>query len=142
MDAKEAAKRLGVSRNTVLRWIREGKLFAAVKNGPYGEQYDIPEEEVEAAKERTNLPVIVQNVDIAKFREAVEQSVQSVKGEISSLKKELEEVKELLKREQEARERAERELAERDSLLVQVLEEIQKNLKTPWWEKIFRRKGE
>jgi len=132
MDAKEAAKRLGVSRNTVLRWIREGKLFATVKNGPYGEQYDIPEEEVEAAKERVNLPVIVQNMDIAKFR-----------GEISSLKRELEEVKELLKREQEARERAERKLAERDLLLVQVLEEIQKDLKTPWWEKIFRkRKGE
>jgi len=132
MDAKEAAKRLGVSRNTVLRWIREGKIFATVKNGPYGEQYDIPEEEVEAAKERVNLPVIVQNMDIAKFR-----------GEISSLKRELEEVKELLKREQEAREKAERKLAERDLLLVQVLEEIQKDLKTPWWEKIFRkRKGE
>lgn len=139
MDAKEAAKRLGVSRNTVLRWIREGKIFATVKNGPYGEQYDIPEEEVEAAKERVNLPVIVQNMDITKFREAVEQSV---KGEISSLKRELEEVKELLRREREARERAERALAERDLLLVQVLEEIQKNLKTPWWEKIFRRKGE
>jgi len=140
MDAKEAAKRLGVSRNTVLRWIREGKLFATVKNGPYGEQYDIPEEEVEAAKERVNLPVIVQNMDITKFKEAVEQSV---KGEISSLKRELEEVKELLRREREARERAERKLAERDLLLVQVLEEIQKDLKTPWWEKIFRkRKGE
>jgi excisionase family DNA binding protein len=139
MDAKEAAKRLGVSRNTVLRWIREGKIFATVKNGPYGEQYDIPEEEVEAAKERVNLPVIVQNMDITKFKEAVEQSV---KGEISSLRKELEEVKELLRREQEARERAERELAERDLLFAELLKEIQEELKTPWWEKIFKKRKE
>jgi excisionase family DNA binding protein len=46
----EAAKKLGVSPMTVLRWIQKGIIHAEVKKTVFRKFYLIPEEEIERLK--------------------------------------------------------------------------------------------
>ena len=51
MTIKEAAEMLGVSDKTVRRRIKKGELPAQLVDSPYGEQYMIPADAVEAASQ-------------------------------------------------------------------------------------------
>lgn len=57
---EQAAERLGVHRNTVYRWIGDGKLPGTVRKGAGGERdrYLIPVAALEALEERFVRPAV------------------------------------------------------------------------------------
>lgn len=72
LTLSEAARRLGLSPRTVRRWIHDGKLRAELRPGPYGQQYLVPIDAMDAAQvvrdveriereaERERIPAIVE----------------------------------------------------------------------------------
>lgn len=154
MDLREAANKLGVSESTIRRWIKSGRLQANKVNGPYGEQYDIDDEAIEAAKKFNKVPVIVRNDGILPqevLMKVIQQSVnevvvstlnkveQSIYFELEDLKRELEETRRQLAAERE-KDRAWQE--ERDRQLMQAIREIQRRQEEkalPLWKKLFKR---
>lgn len=101
MDLKEAARKLGISETTARRWIKTGRLEARVVDGPYGPQYEIDEEAVEAAKNFDKMPVVisgstgtlpqevlVKTIQVA-AREAVSRELLELKNEVEGIRMQL-----------------------------------------------------
>lgn len=53
----EAADMLGISSWTARRWVRDGRLHAEVRAGPYGPQYYVPAIQVEAIQRARQEPL-------------------------------------------------------------------------------------
>src|SRR5947209_1081625 len=72
LTIERAARHLGVSKRTLRRWIKAGKLEAELRPGPYGHQYLVPRssvagreivrdlDRVEREEERETVPRIVE----------------------------------------------------------------------------------
>lgn len=73
LTIKTAAARLGVSERTVRRWIREDRLYAEKRPGPYGEQYFIPPGEITTAQAVTDVVRVDRAVDVATLAGALER---------------------------------------------------------------------
>lgn len=59
LSLKEAAAALGISLTTARRWIKTGRLRAAVREGPYGPEYIVTPEELERARQENPAPITV-----------------------------------------------------------------------------------
>lgn len=57
LSLKEAAAALGISLSTARRWIKTGRLRAAIREGPYGPEYIVTPEELERARQENPAPV-------------------------------------------------------------------------------------
>lgn len=71
MSIEQAAALLEVSPTTVRRRIRKGELKAEKQLGPYGEQYYIPNEEVNTAQMITDVVPVVRQLDVRELAEAI-----------------------------------------------------------------------
>lgn len=155
MDLKEAARKLGISETTARRWVKTGRLQARVIEGPYGPQYDIDPEALEAARNFDKMPVVVRGGGGVVSQEALMQLVQQavnkalaselnrvahgVYAELQALRNELAETRRQLEAER-AKDRAWQE--ERDRQLMQAIREIQRRQEKenkPFWRRLFKR---
>jgi len=59
LSLKEAAEALGISLSTARRWIKTGRLRAVIREGPYGPEYAVTQEELERARRENPAPVTV-----------------------------------------------------------------------------------
>jgi len=59
LSLKEAAEALGISLTTARRWVKAGRLRALIREGPYGPEYIVTQEELERAKRENPAPVTV-----------------------------------------------------------------------------------
>jgi excisionase family DNA binding protein len=144
VDLKEAARKLGISETTARRWIKTGRLEARVVDGPYGPQYEIDEEAVEAAKNFDKMPVVisgstgtlpqevlVKTIQVA-AREAVSRELLELKNEVEGIRMQLVNRVERLAAWQE----------ERDRKLLEAIREIQKRqeeMSQPFWKRWFKK---
>ena len=161
----EAADRLGVTKNIVRRSIKKGELRAVKMPGQYGEQYFIPENEVNVAP----VPDVVSPIrqltlnDLEEFLdqlldrknqpahsaiEAMHTAMQAMHTAMQSMQQELAVTKELLDKQgrahllaEEGRQQADAErdrLAnKRDRALIEKVHELI-NERQPWW-KLFKK---
>ena len=83
---KQAAEIMEVSKSTVRRRINNGELKAEKKQGPYGQQYYIPESELDQAvidKEIMEVREVNQPIDKEQFiNELSEALTDNIKGNI------------------------------------------------------------
>ena len=112
---KEAALALEVSPDTVRRRIKKGELRAEKMEGPYGQAYYIPENELfEAAEVKEvipfNRPVTEEKLKQV-ISEAVNEEVRELREEIAELRQELERTRQL--------------------------QEPAENQRRPWWKRLF-----
>lgn len=156
MDIKEASTRLNISETTVRRWIKSGRLQATMIEGPYGPQYDIPEEALDRARRMENVPVLIHDgnpiitqEDITKaIQAAISENValemakveEGILQEIDSLKSELESTRKALAI----------GLEERDKKLIEVMratlerqkeeyEQRERERSLPWWRRLLNK---
>ncbi len=59
LSLKEAAEALGISLTTARRWVKTGRLRATIREGPYGPEYVVTQEEVARARRKNPTPVTV-----------------------------------------------------------------------------------
>lgn len=137
---KEAAERLGVSEKTARRMIKDGRLAAELRDGPYGRTYYIDEADIQTAQEITNVVPVTRpmpaealaNAITAKVTEALRESEARTREELEALRQELAATR-------EAQERIERSIEERDRKLVEALRTLtEKKERRAWWERILR----
>ena len=102
----EAAAQLGISPRTVRRWIKEGKLRAELRSGPYGQQYYVSAEQVTTAQELHDVVRVERPVELAELARALDGYLGEREGAlIAALEALHAEVRQAAQR-QEARERA------------------------------------
>jgi len=93
MTIKEAAEMLGVSDKTVRRRIKKGELPAELVDSPYGEQYMIPADAVEAASQTLTVATVEKQPDPMTIALAIGQALDKrdaeIKAEIQSLREEI-----------------------------------------------------
>ena len=93
LTIKEAAKRLGVSDKTVRRRIKKGELPAQLVDSPYGEQYMIPADAVEAASQTIAVATVEKQPDPRTIAMAIGQALDQrdaeIKSEIQALRDEI-----------------------------------------------------
>jgi len=145
MDLKEAARKLNISETTARRWIKAGRLQARIIEGPYGPQYEIDQEAVEAAKNTNKIPVVISgsvstlsqetliNAIQAAVREVAVSELEKVKNELEEIKRQVANTGEKIANWQE----------ERDRKLMEVVREIQhrqEEMNKPFWKRWFKRK--
>ena|GEM_PF-2383295 len=160
LSLKEAAKVLGISLSTARRWIKAGRLRATLKEGPYGPEYIVTQEELDRVKGEQSSPVTVilpdprdqQGVMVPKewlaqaMRQAFEEALarywagveHELRRELEELRQELAATRELLAKQEEERRLAEAErdrlLAERDRRLVEEIRQVLREKRKPWWK--------
>lgn len=140
LTIEEAAAALGVSKDTVRRKIKRGDLQATKAQGPYGEQYFIPEREIDTVLEIKDVVPVKREMDpqelAALFQRAIEHANQPLQQaleaaltqldkqgkDVQTLRQEYEAVKNALQQQEEARRAAE---AERDALIKKLGEQGQ-----------------
>jgi excisionase family DNA binding protein len=93
MTIKEAAEMLGVSDKTVRRRIKKGELPAELVDSPYGEQYMIPADAVEAASQTIAVATVEKQPDPRTIAMAIGQALDQrdaeIKSEIQALRDEI-----------------------------------------------------
>ncbi len=72
---QQAAEQLGVSVQTVRRWVKAGKLPAQLQAGPYGDAYDIPEAALDTAQMTTDVVMVDRRNDPAILGAIVAQAI-------------------------------------------------------------------
>lgn len=72
----EAAQHLGVSAKTVRRWIQAGRLPAQKEKGPYGDQYWVPVEAIQAAQHVLDVVKVERPTDPRTLALAVAQALE------------------------------------------------------------------
>ncbi len=77
MTLDEAAQSLGVTKTTVRRRVKDEKILAIKKKGPYGEQYFIPRDEISIAQEVTSVVPVTRQVNLLALSDAIEQAIVS-----------------------------------------------------------------
>lgn len=109
---KQAAEILEVSNSTIRRRIKSGKIKAKKKEGPYGDQYYIPETEFnQAVAEKQVIEIkeigkpisaeiiinqVLEGIE-EKNRDLIDNAVNTISDKIDSQKKQLETYKQQLK---------------------------------------------
>ncbi|MCG0278539.1 MAG: helix-turn-helix domain-containing protein [Thermanaeromonas sp.] len=97
LSLKEAAEALGISLTTARRWIKTGRLKATMREGPYGPEYVVTQEELERARRKNPTPVTVivpepkeeQGITVPRewliqaMRQALEQAITSAIGQVA-----------------------------------------------------------
>ena len=73
LTVKETAERFGVSDKTIRRWIKDEKVHAEKHQGPYGEQWMIPESEVTTAQEITDVVQVENKIDIVALAKVLDK---------------------------------------------------------------------
>ena len=100
-NIKQAAERLKKSENTIRNYIKKGEIKAYKKDGPYGPEWKIPEEELNhAAALITEVAEVKQSITrdelVGVFKEAVREENKDLYSAIVEENKELrKQVKEL-----------------------------------------------
>jgi excisionase family DNA binding protein len=127
----EAAKTLGVSKDTIRRRIKDGKMYAEKREGPFGLAYYIPANELHAAFEMVPVVQIQEPIGIAELMEMLTEGVQrvtqdSVQQSITPLRNDISGMKEL---QEQAIGELRKEISELKDLLAK-----QPEPKRPWWK--------
>jgi excisionase family DNA binding protein len=64
LTLQEAAQQLDISSRTARRWVKEGRLEAEMRPGPYGPQYFIDPEQIKTAQHITDVVSVERQVDM------------------------------------------------------------------------------
>jgi len=75
MTLDEAAQSLGVTKTTIRRRIKRGEVHAIKKQGPYGEQYFVPRNEISTVQEVTDVIPVTQQINLLALGNIIEQAV-------------------------------------------------------------------
>lgn len=132
LTLQEAAQQLGISPRTARRWVKEGRLEAEMRPGPYGEQYFIAPEQIKTAQRITDVVSVDRQVDmvalakvlssyleeredalaeaLATLRTEYAQTVQHHKQQTQALQKEMEELRQELATRDEQQQRMQTKL--------------------------------
>lgn len=146
---REACAELEISLNTARRWIKQGRLEARLKSGPYGDEYEVDEAEIERIKAGyTRTTTIVRSTEEASTVEVpttwlltqledrlinvIRETVKSeVEAEVSAGLEKLQQENKAL------RSTIEDSLAERDRKLGEMMRELmeqkQQQKRRSWW---------
>ena len=76
----DAAQQLGISPRTIRRWIKEGKVRAELRPGPYGQQYYVPATQIHTAQELTDVVRVERQVDRADLARAMDGYLREREG--------------------------------------------------------------
>ena len=68
----DAAQQLGISPRTIRRWIKEGKVGAELRPGPYGQQYYVPATQIHTAQELTDVVRVERQIDLTDLARAMD----------------------------------------------------------------------
>ncbi len=159
---KEAAERLGVSEKTARRMVKDGRLNADLREGPYGRTYYIDEAEIRTAQEITEVVPVNRLVAVpdlvnaiaarldGKLLEAVSTITKEVAGTKAAIddlaekeartRAEIEALRQELAATREAQERIEKSIEERDRRLTEALQSLtERKKRRPWWRRLFLR---
>lgn len=75
MTIDQAAQLLGVSKDTVRRRIRAGELQAEKQQGPYGEQYFLPESQFDQARIVQDVVPVTRSVTVAELQAVMQKAI-------------------------------------------------------------------
>lgn len=92
----DAAKRLGVSPRTARRWVKEGRLPAELRPGPYGQTYYVPASAADTFHQVTDVVQVSRPVEVATLAQVIdegfrrrdtelEQTLSSLRAEVARL---------------------------------------------------------
>ncbi len=92
---QQAAEQLGVSTQTVRRWVKAGKLPAAIVDSPYGPAYQIPDSALNTAQlitdvvrvDRPNDPALLGAMIAQAVAAAVHAELAPVLAELAELRR-------------------------------------------------------
>jgi excisionase family DNA binding protein len=88
LTLKDAATRLGISPRTARRWVKEGRLQAELRPGPYGETYYVAAVALDqAVREPAPLRAAV---DVAGDLRPVAVMLEALRAEVAGLRAEVE----------------------------------------------------
>ncbi len=68
----DAAQQLGISPRTIRRWIKEGKVRAELRPGPYGQQYYVPATQIHTAQEVHDVVRVDRQIELADLARALD----------------------------------------------------------------------
>ena len=77
LTVAEAAEQLGVSEKTIRRWVKVGRLSASLEHGPYGAQYRIPADALQAARQALAVVTVERRGDSQTLALAIVQALES-----------------------------------------------------------------
>ena len=107
MTIGQVAKLLEVSKDTVRRRIKAGELIAEKQEGPYGEQYMLPEEQFDQARIIHEVVPVTRSVTVSELQALMGQSLtaavsKTIQEETQGLRSQIDSLKEQLEAQQEA----------------------------------------
>jgi excisionase family DNA binding protein len=126
---KEAAQKLGVSEATVRRRIKKGEMRVELRDSPYGQQYIIPETEVNTTQVINNVVRVDRPIPLEKLVASFQQALQA---HDHSLTQRLEEIS------QGKNEATAREIAALHNEMRLLRETLAKSSR-PWWQRLMGR---
>ena len=130
---KEAAEILEISTSTVRRRIKSGELEAELKESPYGEQYFIPDSELDQAvmdKEVTDIKKLKKPVAKEEIIKAIKEAQANREQELlNKVNNTIENREERLKQAISARD-------EKIDQLQESIEELHEKMDKSWWDKL------
>ncbi|GAB6178949.1 hypothetical protein JCM14036_02680 [Desulfotomaculum defluvii] len=101
LSLDEAAERLGVHKETVRRRIRRGEIKAEKINGPFGEQYFVPESEIRTAQKIVDVIPVAKEITPQEFiillDQATKRAIQPLQQQIETLQQQYIQAVETLK---------------------------------------------
>lgn len=128
MTIGQVAKLLEVSKDTVRRRIKAGELIAEKQEGPYGEQYMLPEEQFDQARMIHEVVPVTRSVNVAELQTLMSSSVSAVVSK--TIQEETKGLREQIVALQE-------QLAAQQKVITEALEEQQRMSKRSLWSRIF-----
>src|SRR5215217_4190925 len=85
----QAAQRIGHSEKTLRRWVKSGRLPAALETGPYGPQYWVSTQAVQAAQQALDVITVERTPDHEALALAVAQVIEQrdagLRAELASI---------------------------------------------------------
>ncbi|MGE4375405.1 MAG: helix-turn-helix domain-containing protein [Methanoculleus sp.] len=142
---KEAAQRLGISTTTARRMVKDGRLRAELREGPFGLTYYVDEAEIRTAQEVTDVVPVTRQISLPDLMRALgerDRDLREALGAIAEQQAELARaVKELvctLAEERIAQAERDRILEDRNRKLTEALRSItQARERRSWWRRLF-----
>ena len=134
MTIGQVAKLLEVSKDTVRRRIKAGELIAEKQEGPYGEQYMLPEEQFDQARIIHEVIPVTRSVTVSELQALMGQSLtaavsKTIQEETQGLRSQIDSLKEQLEAQQEAN-------AAHQQRIEELLKEQQMS-KSSLWSRLF-----
>lgn len=135
MTIDQVSQLLNVSRDTVRRRIKAGELQAEKHNGPYGEQWMLPEAQFDQARMIQDVVPVTRSVTVAELHGVMQKVMaetvaQAVQAETKALTDQIEELKRQLSAGQSTQENQYRAIGDR-------LDQIAESNKKPFWQRLF-----